>query len=176
MVARFRIRWNEPSMQQNHLPNFHTNELYDLFSAVGCHPPLLPIQASPPLSSPCLYRSPSPPLIGKGCQVYCAAQFPNGRGLSNKLNFPLRFNSVMGFDTNGAKSCKKEFFAPLLKIVNDDKNHNIYFYRSSTIYSRGGQAFLLDALPLLIFSKDPLRQCNVFRHLIYLLSRYSCYL
>ena len=123
--------------------------------------------------SPCLYRS---LWLAKDCQAYCAAQFPNGRGLSNKLNFPLRFNSVMGFDTNGAKSCKKEFFAPLLKIVNDNKNHKIYFYRSSTIYSRGGQAFLLDALPLLIFSKDPLRQCNAFRHLIYLLSRYSCYL
>ena len=63
----------------------------------------------------------------------------------------------MGLDTNGAKSCKKEFFAPLLKIVNDNKNHKIYFYRSSTIYSRGGQAFFIDALPLLVFSKDPLR-------------------
>ena len=95
-----------------------------------------------------------------------------------QINWTFRYVSIPWWDLiqTVLNPAKRSFFAPLLKIVNDNKNHKIYFYRSSTIYSRGGQAFLLDALPLLIFSKDPLRQCNVFRHLIYLLSRYSCYL
>ena len=77
-----------------------------------------------------------------------------------QINWTFRYVSIPWWDLiqTVLNPAKRSFFAPLLKIVNDNKNHKIYFYRSSTIYSRGGQAFFIDALPLLVFSKDPLRK------------------